>query len=202
MLSLKHYQRKLRQTFMEFIGFLLFIGIIVLIVKASKKNPYSPIEASNIVAPTSPYHYGRKKYLMTQSENTFFKLLIESVGDHVNVFPQVRLSSLLYRAKGIERRYWHAALARINQKSVDYVLCDKVTGVILLVIELDDITHDTVIRQQRDSDVNAMLKEAGMPFFRFRNVSSLTRDIIVSQIYEVLPQIFEQPKMHILDKVT
>lgn len=185
---------------MEFIGFLLFIWIIVLIVK-TKKSTYTPTEVGNVVAPTSPYHYGRKKYLMTQSENHFFKLLIESVGDRVNVFPQVRLSSLLYRAKGIEGRYWRAALARINQKSVDYVLCDKVTGVILLVIELDDITHDTVIRQQRDSEVNAMLEEAGMPFFRFRNINSLTPDIITSQIYEVLPQIFEQPKMHSLDRV-
>ena len=129
---------------------------------------------------------------MTQSENRFFKLLVESVGSEVNVFPQVRLSSLLYRAKGIEKKYWHAALARINQKSVDYVLCDKSTGEILLVIELDDPTHDTSIRQKRDADVNAMLREAGMPFLRFRDVNGLTRELIATEIYEIVPAIFKE----------
>lgn len=103
---------------------------------------------------------------------------------------------------GIEHRYWNAALARINQKSVDYVLCDKLTGEVLLVIELDDITHDTVIRKQRDSDVNAMLREAGVLFLRFRNISNLTQDILRSQIYEVLLRAFEQPRTYVLDKVT
>lgn len=197
MLSLKHYQYKQRPASMEFIALLIFVGVVIIVIKA--------LGVGNVTigrtAPASPYHYGRKKYLMTQSENIFFKLLIASVGDQMNVFPQVRLSSLLYRAKGIERRYWHAALARINQKSVDYVLCDKVTGEILLVIELDDITHDTVIRKQRDSDVNAMLKEAGMPLMRFRNVANLTQDMIKSQIYEILPHVFEQPKTYVLEKL-
>jgi very-short-patch-repair endonuclease len=181
---------------MELIGLLLLIGLAVIVVKALRVSN-ATVER---VAPTSPYHYGRRKYLMTQSENTFFRLLIASVGDQVNVFPQVRLSSLLYRAKGIERRYWHAALARINQKSVDYVLCDKVTGEILLAIELDDITHDTVVREQRDGDVNAMLKEAGMPLMRFRDIANLTQDIIKSQIYEVLPHVLEQPRTYTSEK--
>jgi len=184
---------------MEFIGLLFLFGIVVIVIKILGVGNVTT--GRTAAAPTSPYHYGRRKYLMTQSENTFFKLLIASVGDRVNVFPQVRLSSLLYRAKGIERRYWHAALARINQKSVDYVLCDKVTGEILLAIELDDITHDTVIRKQRDSDVNAMLKEAGMPLMRFRNITNLTQDIIKSQIYEVLPHAFEQPRTYIHEKL-
>jgi len=186
---------------MEFLGFIILIAVIVFIVKAIGKIAASPETASRIIAPTSPYHYGRRKYLMTQSENRFFGLLIASVGNQVNVFPQVRLSSLLYRAKGIEHRYWNAALARINQKSVDYVLCDKLTGEVLLVIELDDITHDTVIRKQRDSDVNAMLKEAGVLFLRFRNVTNLTQDILRSQIYEVLPRVFEQQRTYVLDGI-
>lgn len=132
---------------------------------------------------------------MTRSENRFFRLLVESVGGHVNVFPQVRLSSLLYRAKGIDRRYWHAALARINQKSVDYVLCDKFTGEILLVIELDDPTHDTTIRKKRDFEVNQMLQEAGMPFLRFRDISGLTKDSLRSHVYEYLPHIFIESKI-------
>ena len=70
------------------------------------------------------------------------------------------------------------------------------------MIELDDITHDTVIRKQRNSDVNAILKEAGVLFLRFRNISYLTLDILRSQIYKVLPRVFEQPKTYVLDKVT
>lgn len=145
-----------------------------------------------VTEPASPYHYSRRRYLMTQAENSFFKMLTEAVGTHANVFPQVRLSALLFRTQGIERRYWHAALARINQKSVDYVLCNKVTGEILLVIELDDPTHDTSIRQKRDAEVNEMLEEAGVPFLRFRDVRSLTVESIAMEVYEISPSIFKE----------
>lgn len=184
--------------YMEFILLFAVIGAALAIITTKGAKQMRGFDESAI-RHASPYHYGRRKYLMTQSENKFFKLLVESAGGQVNVFPQVRLSSLLYRAKGIERRYWHAALARINQKSVDYVLCNKLTGEILLVIELDDPTHDTAIRKKRDFEVNQMLKEAGMPFLRFRNISSLTRESLGSYIYEFLPHVFdgsEAPSLH------
>jgi very-short-patch-repair endonuclease len=177
---------------MEFLLFIAFVAVVLVFLKLTGLGSLE-LGGESIIKQSSPYHYGRRKYLMTRSENRFFKLLVESVGSQVNVFPQVRLSSLLYRAKGIERKYWHAALARINQKSVDYVLCDKFTGEILLVIELDDPTHDTSIRQKRDADVNEMLREAGMPFLRFRDVSGLTRESIATEIYEITPAIFKEP---------
>jgi very-short-patch-repair endonuclease len=147
----------------------------------------------SVTEPANPYHYSRRRYLMTQAENAFFKMLVDAVGTHANVFPQVRLSALLFRTQGIERRYWHAALARINQKSVDYVLCDKVTGEVLLVIELDDPTHDTTIRQKRDAEVNEMLEEAGVPFLRFRDVRQLTIESIAMEVYEIAPLLFKEP---------
>ncbi|MNR01700.1 hypothetical protein D3C85_1175170 [compost metagenome] len=175
---------------MAFIIFFVILGVIIIFLKLSGRGSQEAFTNSAAVKHTSPYHYGRRRYLMTQSENSFFKLLTEAVGTHANVFPQVRLSALLCRTQGIERRYWHAALARINQKSVDYVLCNKLTGEVLLVIELDDPTHDTSIRQKRDADVNEMLEEAGVPFLRFRDVRQLTVESIAMEVYEITPTLF------------
>ena len=62
----------------------------------------------------------------------------------------------------------------------------------MLVIELDDPTHDTSIRQKRDADVNGMLEEAGVPFLRFRDVSRLTIKSIAMEVYEIVPSIFKE----------
>ena len=177
---------------MEFIIFILIVVVVAIVVRAMRPKVVDVEGERKSYEPkhTSPYHYGRKKYLMTQSENSFFKLLVLAVGNDVNVFPQVRLSALLYRAKGIEQRYWRAALARINQKSIDYVLCNKITGEILLLIELDDPTHDTAVRIKRDGELNEILQEAGMPLLRFRNLNNLTHEIVRAHIYELLPHSF------------
>lgn len=57
----------------------------------------------------------------------------------------------------------------LNEKSVDFVLCDKEDVRILLAIELDDKSHDEVKRTERDQVVEAILKEAELPLLRIKS---------------------------------
>src|SRR5690348_1204283 len=97
---------------------LLIIFIVIVAIASSVfTKKASPVRS------VVQYHYRRKDFLMTKAENDFFNVLTQAVGSAYYVFPQVRLSSLLdHTVKG---QNWDHALHFINQRSVDYVLCDK-----------------------------------------------------------------------------
>ena len=64
---------------------------------------------------------------------------------------------------------WNAAFRHVSQKSVDFVLCDKAYISPKLAIELDDRSHERTDRQERDQEVERILKGAGMPLLRLEN---------------------------------
>lgn len=132
------------------------------------------------------YQYRRKKYLMTSHEHDFFNLLNKMFGDKYFVFPQMQLSSLLDHK--VYKQNWKGALGRINQKSVDYVICDKIYLNPLVAIELDDWSHDSEDRIERDGLVEAIFEEAQFPLVRFRNLSNISDDEIFEKICDQLPQ--------------
>jgi len=158
---------------------IIFIGIVILVSISLFLNQgyLKPKRAFT-------YHYKRKNYLMTKAENDFFDVLIKAVGDKYYVFPQMHLSAFLLKDKGQE--YWKGAQDYINKISVDYVICDKQYRQPLLAIELDDWSHDNKSRIKRDGDVQRVLKEAGLPLLRFRDIRDTSSSDIVNRIQDAL----------------
>lgn len=122
------------------------------------------------------YHYIAKNSLMTKTESDFFIKLERTVNERYYVFPQVHLSAILdHRVKGQE---WKYAFRHINGKSVDYVLCDKVTLKPTYAIELDDYTHLQKDRKERDVEVERIFLAANLPLVRFSNNNVSESDIV------------------------
>jgi len=101
------------------------------------------------------YTYGRKKFLLTKPEHEFYDILMDIVGDMHRVFVQVPLRSLVDHT--VARQNWKGALGHINQKSIDFVICDKESISPIFAIELDDSSHNRADRQKRDGDVEYMV---------------------------------------------
>jgi hypothetical protein len=114
------------------------------------------------------YKYKRRECVMTEYEKKLFDLLQLSVGNKYYVFPQIHLPTLLEHK--IVGQNWKGAFHHINQKSVDFVLCDKVTLKPLLAIELDDRTHERPDRQERDKKVEDIFMGADMPLYRLTSI--------------------------------
>ncbi len=113
------------------------------------------------------YRYTRKQFFLTRAEHEFYNALIAAAGDKYYVFAQVHLPTILdNKVKGQD---WRAALAHINRKSVDFVLCDKAYISPKLAIELDDKSHGRPDRQERDKEVERILADAGVPLLRIEN---------------------------------
>lgn len=80
--------------------------------------------------------------------------------------PQVRLADFIEIQVGDPARR-RAALSRVAQKSVDFAVID-LEGSVVLVVELDDRSHQRPDRVRRDQQVGAVLAHCGVALLRVR----------------------------------
>ena len=129
---------------------LVVIGIILFIVivsKSTKKEIY-------------PYH---KKYLLTKNEYYFYKKLESAVAPFgYQILAKIRLADQIEVDSGIEN--WHRYFGKISSKHIDFAVADHMK--VLILIELDDSSHQRQDRQERDVFVNNALKTAGYTLIR------------------------------------
>ncbi|MDB5237924.1 MAG: hypothetical protein JWM46_194 [Candidatus Kaiserbacteria bacterium] len=123
---------------------------------------------------------------MTNAEMTFYNSLGQAVGKDYRIFAQVHLPTIVdHKVPG---QNWKPAFSHINGKSVDFVLCDKDTLSTVLAIELDDKTHERPDRVERDTEVERILKQVGVPLLRIENGRDLSPEAIDGLVRESLAQ--------------
>ncbi len=130
------------------------------------------------------YRYTLKSFFMSRAEREFFNTLVLAAGNEYHIFPQVHIATVLdEKVKGQD---WRAARSKIDKKSVDFVLCDKVYLSPKLAIELDDKSHEREDRQERDGFVELILKDAGLPLLRIQNAGAFDAVVLAAQIKTAL----------------
>ena len=130
------------------------------------------------------YNYKRRDFLMSRAEHEFFDILVDITKDQYYVFPQIHLSTILDNK--VVGQNWKGAFRHIDEKSVDYVICDKAYIKPLLAIELDDKTHEQSNRKIRDGEVERILSNANLPLLRFGNNGYFNKEEIQHLILEKL----------------
>lgn len=138
--------------------YILIIIIIILIIDKilNKRNDQNePTE----IKKTYKNIYNKKKYLLTQQELKFYKL-IKNITDKYNLilFSQVTLYEIV-TSKNIKD------FNKIKSKTIDFVITDINTQ-IKLCIELDDTTHIKENRQERDKFIEELFKELDIKLIR------------------------------------
>lgn len=147
----------------------VLIGAIVAAVQSLKKSTDVTIKKQNA------YKYEVKSKIMTDRELIFFEKLTNVAGSKYAVIPQVHLSAFLnHKIKG---QNWKGAFSVINGKSVDYLLINKNTKQPTIAIELDDYTHQSEGRIQRDRKVEDIMNQSGMRLVRFSDVNASEEQI-------------------------
>ena len=104
------------------------------------------------------------KEMLTSAERQFLVVLINALPDFV-ICPQVAMGALLKVESGVENKQFWVTRNKFSQKIVDYAVVDPSDGRVLVLIELDDRSHDA----SRDRDRDAMLARAGYLVERFGN---------------------------------
>ena len=164
-------------------GILIFI-IVLLIVVVVVIKIFELKQPLNKEKKESIYKYTRKDFLMSRSEHEFYNILVEQFGYQYFIFPQIHLSTILDNK--VQGQNWRGAFRHIDEKSVDFVICDKAYIKPLLAIELDDKTHERNDRKDRDEEVERILNDAGLQLLRFSNHGNFNKEEIKKLVLENL----------------
>lgn len=111
--------------------------------------------------------YESRSILFTPAERSFLGVLEQALDSRYRVFAKVRLGDLVKPVKGLDAGKRSAAMNRINQKHVDFVICTASELSPVGVLELDDHSHERGDRVARDKFVDQVLASAGIPVLNF-----------------------------------
>jgi very-short-patch-repair endonuclease len=143
---------------------LIALGVVLLATLLSRLvSPSAPAEAPPVRGDDLAVWPFEPMPLMTASEVRFFERLQDALPEYF-IFSQVQLSRLIQCNQAAEQKFW---LNRINRMSADFVVVDDDAQTVLVVIELDDWTHDRPDRVRADRKKDKALASAGLPILRF-----------------------------------
>ncbi|MEI6296073.1 MAG: DUF2726 domain-containing protein [bacterium] len=160
---------------------LIFVVILWLLVKSlTYDNQANDIEVKKeTVIEYLPYY--KKNYLMTGAEHNFFKVLNSIVDNKYYIIPQVGLSKIV----GINGsdRYNYTYLNKIDRKSLDFVLFDKDSFSPIVIIELDDSSHEREDRKERDSFVDKIAQKIGLKIVHIKTSYNYDLEMLKKDIF-------------------
>ncbi len=105
--------------------------------------------------------YYKKRY-MTYNESKFYNKLVNIFNDKFIVVAQVQLSSVIKKTSGEARTYQNELY-----RTIDFALIDKNDLEPMLLIELNDNTHNQKNRQSRDIKVKELCEKANLKLITF-----------------------------------
>lgn len=183
-----HYNaRKEAPAMSQIMPYAIIVFIILLVADLAKRRskptakpeaepetPMTPEDTSPTLAIRGAY---QKKWLFSYNEKDAYKKL-KPIADELGltIFAKVRLLDLLEPKKGIEK--YKTYFYKVQAKHVDFVLCDEKL-VARYVIELDDSSHDTDERQQRDRFVDEVLNSVGYKIIHTREITDAIKDELI-----------------------
>lgn len=144
----------------------IYIAIIVLLLLDVVVTQLKKGEKQDKTDYSTAY---QKKLLLTKNEwknYMFLKPILE--GEGLRICPKVRLLDLVEPKKGTDGKQRQALQNKVQSKHVDFVICDEKLNV-LLALELDDSSHDTETRKQRDTFVDSVLTGSGYKILHVRS---------------------------------
>ncbi len=102
------------------------------------------------------------QYLMTTNERKIYEKLKKRLYPKYEVFPQIPLRAILKRNFN---PYKYTKTEKMMYKIVDFLICEKPYYKPVLIVEVNDETHEEWERRVRDSNVTIALKEMGLPIW-------------------------------------
>ncbi len=126
--------------------------------------------------------------LLTGAELKFFHILADVLPGYF-IACQVSMGALLRPHSDLKGREWWATYGRFSQKIIDFVVIDRGTGSVVVLVELDDRSHSV----KKDAARDAMLEYAGYQVVRFGNRPWPTADRVRERFADLDLQVVSTP---------
>ncbi|MEM6823257.1 MAG: DUF2726 domain-containing protein [Verrucomicrobiota bacterium] len=126
--------------------------------------------------------------LFTPAERSFLGVLDQLIDADYRIFGKVRAADVMSVRKGMDRSEWQKAFNRIQSKHFDFVICRASDSLIVLLIELDDKSHQKTQRVSRDNFIERATTAAGIPLLRVPCQRSYSLQEMASLIATHIPE--------------
>ena len=151
---------------------LIIVLLLILIALLFRKAPEFPFE--------------KVDSLMTKTELNFYRVLNQCIDENTLLFSKVRMADIITVIKGSEN--WRGHFNKIQAKHVDFLLCDSESIEPLLIIELDDKSHDRPDRIARDEFVDSAMEAAKLDIIHIKVQDDYDQDSLKKLIFEYLEE--------------
>lgn len=184
---------------LEFLIFIILLPLILFIFFPNKfknnnqylkhlwRNKEDEKDAVNLNGIYNPDYVS--KLFMTQPEVICFKLLNDLKRPQDIIFSQVSMGAILelglslqQKLKGKSKKEMDIARSPFSSKIIDFAIYDSISEQIIVIVELDDLSH--LQKEEQDLNRDLMLKCAGYVTVRipFNSSNELTPDYIKNQL--------------------
>ncbi|WP_073977289.1 DUF2726 domain-containing protein [Erythrobacter donghaensis] len=123
----------------------------------------------------------RPRPLMTQAERRVCAMIEEALPG-TRVHSQVSMGAIMQPAKNVSKSEWWSTFNRFSSKRVDFVVEDPATGAIIMLVELDDPSHQL----STDKDRDALTRRAGYITVRIPPGKRPTRESVATLLHDAL----------------
>lgn len=134
--------------------------VTLLVVVAAALHFLRPANSRN------SYPYDCHRSLLSNAELSFYKSLVQAVGDGGVVFAKVRIADVIRPRTGMSSSNWQRAFNAISSKHFDFLVCAHADAKILVAIELDHASHHSPRARRRAELVDRACASAGLALIR------------------------------------
>lgn len=131
--------------------------------------------------------YTIKKSQMSECEKYFYDILTIHFSSDYDIRPQVPLSSIIEKEKSFSREYQNE-LNRV----IDFGIFNRETSEPLLLIEINDKTHNQSSRKERDKKVQSICNSAGIKLIAFWTKFDNKEEYIVNRVIKEIDEIINR----------
>ena len=137
--------------------------------------------------------FRQRDALFTAAERSFLGVLDQASSGRYRVFGKVRIADVIAPVKGLDKRTWSRVFNRITAKHFDFVLCDPQTLKVKAVIELNDKSHTSSRRIERDELVGRACADAGLALRMVKAQRSYSLETVKQVVNEIEIELRVEP---------
>ncbi len=159
------------------IALVIVVVLAIVVVKLSQKQ----------VAQPSEYPYRKLDVLFSPAERSFLGVLNQAVGENTQIFGKVRVADVIAPKKGLSRSDWQKSFNKISGKHFDFLLCNTSDLSVLCAVELNDSSHNSKKRKDRDAFLEGACQAANVPIIQIAARSTYNINEIQQSLAAYLP---------------
>lgn len=158
---------------------IIFLALLYKLIRKQtiiRKKPKQKEKSTNATKQLIINGAYQKRWLFSLNEKDAYRKL-KTICDEkgLTLFAKIRLLDLVEPVPGIQK--YKTYLYKIQAKHVDFVICNSQL-IVKYIIELDDSSHDTKKRKERDKLVDEIVKSVGYKIFHVRAISDEIKELL------------------------